>query len=278
MWLDALGKWSMIDIFVLVLSMVGFHLKILSPALAMLPAEFYNIEVQVIPVWGLYANLIAQLVSQVVSHIAIYYHRNVIAHAEVQTGLKLLSNSDAKKGKGTGAAGAPNARTGGHLKVLSGIEEGVDLTDTSEARRSDLSANASVSSTTNVVNPIHEGQRKTTNHTHHQRPTVTDYSNYGRLNKQARKLASTHGGSATDGSVAKGLVSSRIAHWEADPKTRKDVQPPGFPLKTMCQDRARLLRTIKQRCARMCTRWLQVQLPDQAYACVSRSHLVGRWL
>jgi len=74
--LDSLGKWSMIDIFVLVLSMIGFHLNIVSPALALLPENFYVVEVKVIPMWGLYSNIIAQVLSQIISHVIIYYHRN----------------------------------------------------------------------------------------------------------------------------------------------------------------------------------------------------------
>ena len=91
-WLDALGKWSMIDIFVLVLSMIGFHLKIISPALSMLPKNFYAVELQVIPMWGMYANLLAQVLSQFISHAVIYYHRNVVAAAEAVSGSRLGSN------------------------------------------------------------------------------------------------------------------------------------------------------------------------------------------
>ena len=97
MWLDALGKWSCIDIFVLVLSMVGFHIVIHSPEVTFLPPTFYKVEVQVIPCIGLYANLLAQILSQIVSHVAIYYHRNAVAAAEQATGNKLLDMKSVKK-------------------------------------------------------------------------------------------------------------------------------------------------------------------------------------
>jgi hypothetical protein len=220
MFLDALGKWSMIDIFVLVLSMVGFHITILSPKLAMLPDEFYDFEIMVIPVWGLYANLIAQLVSQLVSHVAIYYHRNVVAHAEVVTGLKLLSKKEAKK---------KSQDTDGQGQLTSEAE-GVDLTNTSTARASDLD--------NETTNPMHNAttkkkkQRRADGAGHTTRPTVTDYSGYknelenrktskGKGAKPALRARSPRAANAgTDDSTAveirghNGMVSSRIAHWE----------------------------------------------------------------
>ena len=96
MWLDGLGKWSIIDIFVLVLSMVGFHLIIKSPVVSFLPPEFWIVEVSVVPVWGLYANLIAQVQSQIISHICIYFHRNSMAAVEEETGHKQLEIKDVK--------------------------------------------------------------------------------------------------------------------------------------------------------------------------------------
>ena len=81
-WMDVLGKWSMIDNFVLVLTVVAFRINILSPdTIVVLPRDFYVVDLVVVPVWGLYANLLAQLLSQVVSHFAIHYHRNIIANA-----------------------------------------------------------------------------------------------------------------------------------------------------------------------------------------------------
>jgi len=78
LWLDALAKWSMIDIFMLVISLAAFRVTILNPDWAFFPNLFYNIELMVIPKWGLYANMIAQLISQVSSHFIIYYHRKVV--------------------------------------------------------------------------------------------------------------------------------------------------------------------------------------------------------
>jgi hypothetical protein len=83
-WLDWLAKWSMIDIFVLVISIAAFRVSIESPDTSYLPDDFYSVEMMVIPLWGLYANMLAQLVSQLSSHVIIYYHRHMIAVATNQ--------------------------------------------------------------------------------------------------------------------------------------------------------------------------------------------------
>lgn len=75
-WLDVLGKWSMVDVFVLLMTLASFSLSIESPDnLSFLPDNLYSINMLVIPLWGLYANLLAQFVAQISSHVIIYYHR-----------------------------------------------------------------------------------------------------------------------------------------------------------------------------------------------------------
>lgn len=78
LWLDWLAKWSMIDIFVLVVSIAAFRVSIQSPEVRFLPEGFYSIDLLVVPLWGLYANMTAQLVSQISSHFIIYYHRRMV--------------------------------------------------------------------------------------------------------------------------------------------------------------------------------------------------------
>merc|ERR1712137_1432255 len=78
LWLDKLAKWSMLDIFMLVISLVAFRATMENPDWGFLPDVFYSVELLVVPLWGLYANMIAQLISQVSSHWIIYYHRRVL--------------------------------------------------------------------------------------------------------------------------------------------------------------------------------------------------------
>eukprot|EP00814_Leptocylindrus_danicus_P022420 CAMPEP_0116044044 /NCGR_PEP_ID=MMETSP0321-20121206/26777_1 /TAXON_ID=163516 /ORGANISM="Leptocylindrus danicus var. danicus, Strain B650" /LENGTH=347 /DNA_ID=CAMNT_0003525089 /DNA_START=184 /DNA_END=1224 /DNA_ORIENTATION=+ len=78
-WLEAFGKWSIMDIYFLILSVSGFRVSLQSPTtIDTLPENFYSVDILVVPKWGLYANLIAQVISQIFSHIIIYYHRRVM--------------------------------------------------------------------------------------------------------------------------------------------------------------------------------------------------------
>lgn len=52
-----------------------------SPEVGFLPADFYNLDLLVIPKLGLYANLTAQIISQVSSHFIIHYHDKVVEKA-----------------------------------------------------------------------------------------------------------------------------------------------------------------------------------------------------
>lgn len=91
-WLDLLGKWSMVDVFVLLTTLASFRITIESPShVAYLPDGFYEVNMLVVPLWGLYANMLAQLVSQVSSHVIIHYHKKTMIAAmreqEVEWGI-----------------------------------------------------------------------------------------------------------------------------------------------------------------------------------------------
>lgn len=77
--LDVLGKWSMVDVFVLLMSIASFRISIESPShLDFLPANLFSVQMMVVPLWGLYANMLAQIISQISSHLIIHYHRKAI--------------------------------------------------------------------------------------------------------------------------------------------------------------------------------------------------------
>jgi len=80
-WIDRLAKWSMIDIFVIVVCIASFRVSIMSPEVAFLPENFYSVDLLVVPMWGLYSNMTAQIVSQISSHFIIYYHRCIVKKA-----------------------------------------------------------------------------------------------------------------------------------------------------------------------------------------------------
>lgn len=81
-WMDVLGKWSMVDVFVLLMSIASFRISLDSPShLDFLPNDLFGIQMMVIPLWGLYANMLAQIVSQISSHIILHYHRKTVSIA-----------------------------------------------------------------------------------------------------------------------------------------------------------------------------------------------------
>lgn len=55
-----------------------------------IPSQLYQVEFLVVPLWGLYANMIAQLCSQISSPFIIYFHRKVVQSAH----LRMLSNQE----------------------------------------------------------------------------------------------------------------------------------------------------------------------------------------
>ena len=73
-WIDALGKWSMFDVFALCACMVIFYVQVESPATYTTPVGWYGFTLSMTPIWGMYANLIAQILSQCLSIFALWAH------------------------------------------------------------------------------------------------------------------------------------------------------------------------------------------------------------
>ena len=73
--------------------------------MAFFPSDLYSVDLFVVPMWGLYANMIAQLISQISSHFIVYYHRRIILQAKkeyvrqqgVEASQELSSAADAVK-------------------------------------------------------------------------------------------------------------------------------------------------------------------------------------
>ena len=93
-WLDTYGKWSFVDIFVSIMTVVGFRIIVQSPTGGMIDMIYeipgfsddglYSINLLVTPHWGLYSNMIAQIISQISSHFIIHYHRKVLLEASTK--------------------------------------------------------------------------------------------------------------------------------------------------------------------------------------------------
>ena len=77
--LDILGKWSLIDLIVLVMMMVAFRFHIVSPDdLEFLPPGILEADIIVTAGWGIFAFIIATVISLILSHVMIAFHRATI--------------------------------------------------------------------------------------------------------------------------------------------------------------------------------------------------------
>jgi hypothetical protein len=88
MWLqalDALGKWSLIDTFVLVMMMVAFRFHIQNQLtwnwITFLPNDFLVVDVIVKPNWGIFAFIVATVISLISTHVVIAFHRSAATSA-----------------------------------------------------------------------------------------------------------------------------------------------------------------------------------------------------
>lgn len=81
------------------------RVSVVSPDVLYLPEDFYSLDLLVVPLWGLYANMIAQVISQVSSHFIIHYHRSIVSAARVErsqrTTVASPSNAIQAQQKGT---------------------------------------------------------------------------------------------------------------------------------------------------------------------------------
>eukprot|EP01047_Picozoa_sp_COSAG01_P015416 COSAG01_NODE_772_length_13713_cov_71.721263_4_plen_357_part_00 len=77
--LDSMGKWSLIDLYVLVMTMIGFRLHITNPKYAILPDNLWVIDTKVTPDIGIYTFCIAAVGALVINTIVTHYHRNAVA-------------------------------------------------------------------------------------------------------------------------------------------------------------------------------------------------------
>eukprot|EP00727_Mastigamoeba_balamuthi_P013713 m51a1_g8965 hypothetical protein (1234) ;mRNA; r:1067285-1071195 len=78
--LDALGKWSLLDAYVMTIMIVSFHFAVPFGSYDASAAERpLALAVDVLPCWGFVTFLIATIVSLVTSHVVLYVHHRVAA-------------------------------------------------------------------------------------------------------------------------------------------------------------------------------------------------------
>jgi len=80
--LDMLGKWSLVDVYILIMLIVGFRFYITSSYVggldAYLPADVLVLDIVVTPGWGIYGFVLGAMGSLIVNHFMIFYHRRAV--------------------------------------------------------------------------------------------------------------------------------------------------------------------------------------------------------
>ena len=76
-WMDVLGKWSLIDAYVLVILGVGFNYSLQSPAFASFPVGAFTFKVNIDPGYAIFAFCLATMMALVLSHVMVYFHRKI---------------------------------------------------------------------------------------------------------------------------------------------------------------------------------------------------------
>ena len=96
--LDILGKWSLIDAFVMVMMMVAFRLHVVSPAdLAFLPPGIVSADLIVTPRVGFVVFLFAAMLSLALNNLILAFHRDAMAYGTGQ----LAGAAGSGEGNGT---------------------------------------------------------------------------------------------------------------------------------------------------------------------------------
>ena len=69
-----------------------FQIEVNSPNLGFLPQDLYSINLLVVPLWGLYAYTLTQLVSQASIHFVNHYHQKLVSAATESQEIELQLN------------------------------------------------------------------------------------------------------------------------------------------------------------------------------------------
>lgn len=84
LWLDALGKWGLIDVYVLVLCMAAFSFYIAPHNVSYLPEDFMSITVYAVPETAIFFFIIGMIISLIVTHVVTHYHREEVQRKHLQ--------------------------------------------------------------------------------------------------------------------------------------------------------------------------------------------------
>ena len=127
--LDVMGKWSLLDLYVLTQAMVAFYIQIKNPELNIFPKDFYSLQVYITPVYGLYSFCFAVILSLVLSHVQVIYHLNAVtADAWMERRLDEPLSSEGRRGRASSVESQSSEV--GETMPLSWMDVGLSNSDT----------------------------------------------------------------------------------------------------------------------------------------------------
>ena len=88
MTLDALGKWSLVDLYIILFFMLAFRVNVTSPDIGVLPPQLWHLDLKLTAIWGIFSFTIAVISSLIANNLAIHYHRNALAKEHTANLLK----------------------------------------------------------------------------------------------------------------------------------------------------------------------------------------------
>lgn len=115
--IDALGKWSFVDVMVLVEIMVAFRSS------QELATDVLFIEIIIVAQWGFYGFVAATIMSLSSTHIILHYHRKLHYHQMVNTTSTTIIADNVELGDSTSSASDKNDEKRG-MKILGGLSNG----------------------------------------------------------------------------------------------------------------------------------------------------------
>ena len=84
--LDILGKWALLDLFLMNMMSIGFRFHITTATINYVPKRLATVDVKVAPEIGLFLFTTAVALSLISNHIILAYHRNIVSTEDVDDG------------------------------------------------------------------------------------------------------------------------------------------------------------------------------------------------
>jgi len=116
--MDMLGKWALLDLFLMNMMSIAFRFHITAASIKLIPKNLVAVDVKVTPQMGLFTFTTSVALSLVANHVILAFHRNIVSLEDVDDGRRGSNH------RGFSSTSPPTART-----RLLDQEQDTDLND-----------------------------------------------------------------------------------------------------------------------------------------------------